>query len=203
MIPAGEQEAGEFAEFDTPAEELLRKLDEGDPVKFVTPAERLRTAARLAREVAERATPGPWGVGDRQFIADVMPEKFGEGKCVYCKGCGEPTWAGPGQRDGKRTVRHVHEKGEHWWPHGIYSRREDGDYLVVNDSDEYGYMRDEDAAQIALTDPVFLGLVADWLEVKAGHVEAVEPYQAPRLDFGMDPALALADLIIERVGGAS
>ena len=100
------------------------------------------------RALADAATPGPWERGDRQHVAGVLPERFGEGRCAYCH-LGEPSWTGRMSINGTRMLAHVHTKAEPWWEHGIRAYRPDGSLVVVNDTDEYGYVSAADAAFIA------------------------------------------------------
>lgn len=123
-------------------------------------AEILRRAAAKMREQAEAATPGPWRTGDNQHIAGVGNP---DGTCASCFH-GEPTWVGERDINGQAMLAHVHE-GQTWWEHGIYAERPDGHICVVNDTDEYGYMDDADAAHIAGMHPAVALAVADLLTV--------------------------------------
>jgi len=108
-----------------------------------------RTVLAEWQQRTDAATEGPWEHGDRQHVAGVLPEQFGDGKCAYCDRYGEPTWVGKQLINGKRMLAHAHESAEPWWDHGIYALRGAGSVLVVNDIDEYGYIADPDAEFIA------------------------------------------------------
>ena len=108
--------------------------------------DRERLDAIRARE--QEATEGPWERGDRQHVAGVLPEQFGEGRCAFCR-MGEPTWVGRRSINGKRMLAHVHTQDKPYIEWGIYALREDGSVIVVNDTYEYGLMDDADAEFIA------------------------------------------------------
>ena len=123
--------------------------------------------AELRRLLAE-ATPGPWEFGDRQFRARVYPELFGEGRCTYCGNPDRPlVHTGRG-----KNPWHVHEVERPWWDHGIYAYRASGSLIVVNDTDEYGYMADEDARFIVAAVNSLPGLL-DALEKAEAHRDSL------------------------------
>ena len=152
----------------------------------MSPLDELRQAlATLDRESAA-ATAGPWEFGDRQSVAGVMPDLHGEGKCAYCH-YGEPSWAGKRSINGTRMLAHVHTRPEPWWDHGIFAWREDGSVLVVNDTDEYGYMTKPDATLIVNAVALYRGVVRD---IIADAVAA-----GPELAYAHGAALRLARAI--------
>lgn len=130
----------------------------------------LREAASKMRELAQAATPGPWRHGDNQCIAGVVMEGFGEAHCAGCR-YGEPSWIGRRDINGTRMLAHVHTQTEAWWEHGIFAERPDGHVVVVNDTDEYGYMTDGDARHIAAWHPAVALAVADWLDEVVALIE--------------------------------
>lgn len=121
--------------------------------------------AELQR-LSDAATPGPWQFGDSSHVAGVMAERYGEGRCAYCD-AGEPSWVGSRSINGTRMLAHVHLDPEPWWRHGIYAIRADGPVSVVNDTDEYGYMADADAAFIAAAREAVPALLAEVAGLRA------------------------------------
>lgn len=103
--------------------------------------------AEIARR-AEKATTGPWEYGDRQMVAGVMSERYGEGKCAYCNH-GEPSWIGKRSINGSRMLAHVHTAEEPTYRAGILALRESGSWSVVIETDEYGLMCEADGEFIA------------------------------------------------------
>jgi hypothetical protein len=95
------------------------------------------------------ATPGPWEYGDRQYIAGVMPDRYGEDRCVFCARTGEPTWTGRRNINGKQMLAHIHTGLIPDYQTGIVAFRVDGSCSVVIETDEYGLMDSKDADFIA------------------------------------------------------
>lgn len=113
---------------------------------------------RLAelKTVAEKATPGPWHLGDRWHIQGAE----------FCT-CAE--MYGPLIREqlmdinGEMMLAHVHEGAQSWYPHGIMTEPwEDGHpRSVVYTTSEYGHPAREDEEHIATFDPpTVLALIA-------------------------------------------
>lgn len=111
----------------------------------MTTPERLQALLKLA----ENASGQKWRVGNNQRIAGAVG--YGPDQCYWCDypEADKPTWVGRRNINGKMMLAHVHTKDEIEWEHGIYAEAEDGNLIVVNDTDEYGYMLPKDAALIA------------------------------------------------------
>ena len=114
---------------------------------------------------ANAATQGPWEFGDRNIFAGV---EYDDGTCHYCKTTGtEPIWVGRAKINGKRMLSHVHEATDPWM-HGIYSvPTPDRSMCIINDTREYGYMRDEDAEFIASARSDVPALIAEIRRLQA------------------------------------
>jgi hypothetical protein len=136
--------------------------------------------------VARAATPGPWVHGNRWLIAGAM---FDDERCAYCRnGTDAPAWVGRRDINGRTMLAHVH-RAEEPWTHGIYSEADpSGPVDVVNDTDEYGYMDDSDAAHIARHDPA--RVLAD---VKAKRAIIGDEWSDPGWDVLCALASAYAD----------
>jgi len=149
-------------------------------------ADELRRAAKVLRERAEAATPGPWERGHHWHIQ-------GATHCACVDG-------GPANErnrsiNGKQMLSHAHRRTGVTWPHGINTAalQDDGfPYAVVTDSDEYGRMRNEDATYIAAMHPGVGSLLADLLEHLATDYENAE-VDGRTLDHALMP---LARLIL-------
>ena len=127
------------------------------------------------RRLLDEATPRPWEFGDRQFRARVVPELFGEGRCAYCSNPDRPlVHTGRG-----KNPWHVHEVERPWWDHGIYAYRASGSSIVVHDTDEYGYMADEDARIIVAAVNALPDLL-DALDVAGSAIERVRALHVRR-----------------------
>ena len=88
---------------------------------------------------ADAATEGPWEFGDRLHVQ-------GESHCDCNPLRGPLVRREVMDINGEQMMAHVHRQEEARWPHGIYAK--DGE-VVVNDTEEYGYMDDFDAEFIA------------------------------------------------------
>jgi hypothetical protein len=127
----------------------------------LTPAQELREAAKLMRERAEAATPGPWerplDVRHKNFVMAALPEgeqgsyKSGNIPAEFASHKG-PTGRYAGQRERVSVVSAA------IWSIGGFMRKRSG----------------RDLDYIASMDPPVAEALADWLDVKAANLEHVE-----------------------------
>lgn len=117
------------------------------------------------RKLAKMATPGPWTRGDHWHIQ-------GASHCRCSESYGPLVEVRRMNINGKMMDAHVHELPEPFWNHGIYTRNRDGSgypRLVVNDTQEYGYMTEWDADYIAAASPVVTLALLDEIERLRGE----------------------------------
>ena len=102
-------------------------------------------------ELLAAATPGPWLRGDVWSLGGVMPERYGDGKCVHCVNVGtEPVWVGRRDINGTVMLAHRHLVLDPYdTQHAISGA--DGTLVCGNyDYESGGVVREEDAALVAL-----------------------------------------------------
>ena len=118
-------------------------------------------------DLARNATPGPWERGDIWSVCGVMPERYGEGKCIHCVNVGtEPVWIGRTDINGKIMLAHRHRVSDPCAPDHLISGA-NGDLVCGNyDYDAGGVIDSTDARLIALC-PEIAELLCDamrWVE---------------------------------------
>jgi|GEM_PF-6977567 len=123
-----------------------------------------------ARAALDGVTEGPWERGDHYHVqgashCECRPEN---GRLVAEK-----------QMDinGEMMLAHVHRSSEPWWPYGIYSPRDTGGVLVVQETHEHGMMTEADARFIAWARTGVPALIAEVERLRA-QIAAVESLAA-------------------------
>jgi hypothetical protein len=140
----------------------------------VSEAQELREAARLMRQRAQAATPGPWEAGDRYQLAGVMPRLFGAGRCSVCNYGGPVVWSGRTDINGRVMDAHKHLVGEPYDHVSIIAPVPDGprDTFVVFGQGEMGpNLERADAEHIAGGSPELALVIADLVDDAAHQLE--------------------------------
>lgn len=155
----------------------------------------LTTRLAELKAVAEKATPGPWHLGDRWHIQGA---KF----CTCAERHGPLIREQLMDINGEMMLAHVHEGAQSWHPHGIMTEPwEDGHpRSVVYTTSEYGHPAREDEEHIATFDPpTVLALIAA-LEGVLAHADAIDDLAATPVGTGeAGSALRLSARSIRRV----
>ena len=107
------------------------------------------------RKVADKATPGPWEVGDHWHIQ-------GASHCTCADNYGPLIQKRRTDINGEMMLAHYHRAEKPWYDHGIY--QESGRYMIVNTVSEYGHPSRADEEFIATFNPALVTELLDYIE---------------------------------------
>lgn len=130
-----------------------------------------------ARAALDGVTEGPWERGDHYHVQ-------GASHCECRPGNGRLVAEKQMDINGEMMLAHVHRSSEPWWPYGIYSPRDTGGVLVVQETHEHGMMTKADAEFIAWARTGVPELLAEVERLRSLLSESGEAYLSAEAEVG-------------------